>query len=48
MGIRPSLAIILIDARYGGVVEQIQRHSLILGLLNIQKIILAVNKKDKR
>ncbi|WP_185852562.1 sulfate adenylyltransferase subunit 1 [Blattabacterium cuenoti] len=40
-----DLSIILIDARYG-VVEQIQRHSLILGLLNIPKIILAVNKMD--
>lgn len=40
-----DLAIILIDARYG-VVEQIQRHSLILGLLNIPKIILAINKMD--
>ncbi|AER40641.1 MAG: 50S ribosome-binding GTPase [Flavobacteriales bacterium] len=40
-----DLAIVLIDARYG-VVEQIQRHSLILGLLNFQKIILAINKMD--
>nr|WP_238523127.1 GTP-binding protein [Blattabacterium sp. (Periplaneta americana)] len=38
-----DLSIILIDARYG-VVEQIQRQ--ILGLLNIPKIILAVNKMD--
>ncbi|WP_185862488.1 sulfate adenylyltransferase subunit 1 [Blattabacterium cuenoti] len=40
-----DLAIILVDARYG-IVEQIQRHSLILGLLNIPKIILAINKMD--
>ncbi|AWU43708.1 sulfate adenylyltransferase [Blattabacterium sp. (Cryptocercus kyebangensis)] len=40
-----DLAIVLIDARYG-VVEQIQRHSLILGILNIPKIILAINKMD--
>ncbi|WP_185864752.1 sulfate adenylyltransferase subunit 1 [Blattabacterium cuenoti] len=40
-----DLAIILIDARYG-IVEQTQRHSLILGILNIPKIILAINKMD--
>ncbi|WP_185859676.1 sulfate adenylyltransferase subunit 1 [Blattabacterium cuenoti] len=40
-----DLAIILVDARYG-IVEQIQRHSLILALLNIPKIILAINKMD--
>lgn len=40
-----ELAIILIDACYG-VVEQTQRHSLILGLLNIPNIILAINKMD--
>ncbi|ACY40296.1 sulfate adenylyltransferase subunit 1 [Blattabacterium sp. (Blattella germanica) str. Bge] len=40
-----DLAIVLIDACYG-VVEQTQRHSLILGMLNVPKIILAVNKMD--
>ncbi|WP_185853123.1 sulfate adenylyltransferase subunit 1 [Blattabacterium cuenoti] len=40
-----DLAIILIDACHG-VVEQTQRHSLILGMLNIPKIILAINKMD--
>ncbi|WP_185865797.1 sulfate adenylyltransferase subunit 1 [Blattabacterium cuenoti] len=40
-----DLAIVLIDACHG-IVEQTQRHSLILGLLNIPKIILAINKMD--
>ncbi|WP_185850164.1 sulfate adenylyltransferase subunit 1 [Blattabacterium cuenoti] len=40
-----DLSIILIDACYG-VVEQTQRHSLILGMLNIPNIILAINKMD--
>jgi sulfate adenylyltransferase, large subunit len=40
-----DLAIILVDACHG-VVEQTQRHSLILGILNIPNIILAINKMD--
>ena len=40
-----NLAIILVDARKG-VVEQTCRHSFIASLLQIQHIILAVNKMD--
>ena len=40
-----SLAIILVDARKG-VIEQTCRHSFIASLLQIQHVILAVNKMD--
>ena len=40
-----SLAIILIDARKG-VVEQTIRHSYLVALLGIKKIVVAVNKMD--
>lgn len=40
-----ELIIILIDARHG-VVEQTRRHSLIASLLNIQHVVVAVNKMD--
>lgn len=40
-----DLAIILIDARHG-VVEQTRRHSIIASLLNIPRVIVAVNKMD--
>lgn len=40
-----DLALILIDARRG-VVEQTRRHSLIVSMLNIQQIVVCVNKMD--
>ena len=40
-----NLAIILIDARHG-VIEQTCRHSFIASLLQIQHIIVCVNKMD--
>ncbi|TWR25665.1 sulfate adenylyltransferase [Mucilaginibacter achroorhodeus] len=40
-----DLAIILIDARRG-VVEQTTRHSFLVSLLQIQKVVIAVNKMD--
>ncbi|MEO6329628.1 MAG: GTP-binding protein [Ginsengibacter sp.] len=40
-----ELAIILVDAR-NGVVEQTRRHSIIASLLNIPRIIVAINKMD--
>lgn len=40
-----SLIIILIDARQG-VVEQTRRHSIIASLLNIPKVVVAINKMD--
>ncbi len=40
-----SLAIILIDARYG-VLTQTRRHSFIVSLLGIKHVIVAVNKMD--
>src|SRR5678815_4787182 len=40
-----NLIIILIDARQG-VVEQTRRHSIIASLLNIQHIVVAINKMD--
>lgn len=40
-----SLIIILIDARQG-VVEQTRRHSIIASLLNIEHVVVAVNKMD--
>jgi sulfate adenylyltransferase subunit 1 len=40
-----DLAIILIDARYG-VQSQTRRHSYIVSLLGIKKIIVAINKMD--
>lgn len=40
-----NLAVILVDARKG-VVEQTRRHSFIASLLQIQHIVLAVNKMD--
>ncbi len=40
-----DLAIILVDARHG-VVEQTRRHSIIASLLNIPRVIVAVNKMD--
>ncbi|HBK36026.1 MAG TPA: sulfate adenylyltransferase subunit CysN, partial [Halomonas sp.] len=40
-----SLAIILIDARYG-VQTQTRRHSFIADLLGIQHLVIAVNKMD--
>ncbi|MCA1773552.1 MAG: sulfate adenylyltransferase subunit CysN [Halomonas sp.] len=40
-----SLAVILIDARYG-VQTQTQRHSFIADLLGIQHLVIAVNKMD--
>ena len=40
-----NLAVILIDARHG-VIEQTCRHSFIAGLLQIQHIIVCVNKMD--
>ena len=40
-----DLAIILIDARHG-VLTQTRRHSFIVSLLGIQRIIVAVNKMD--
>jgi bifunctional enzyme CysN/CysC len=41
-----DLAVILIDARKG-VLTQTRRHSYIVSLLGIQKVILAVNKMDQ-
>ncbi len=40
-----DLIIILIDAQYG-VTEQTRRHSIIASLLNIQQVVVAVNKMD--
>ena len=40
-----NLAIILVDARHGGV-EQTRRHSFIASLLQIKHIVLCVNKMD--
>jgi sulfate adenylyltransferase subunit 1 len=40
-----NLIIILIDAR-NGVVEQTRRHSIIASLLNIQHVVVAINKMD--
>ena len=40
-----DLIIILIDAR-NGVTEQTRRHSIIASLLNIPKVVVAVNKMD--
>ena len=40
-----DLIIILVDAR-NGVVEQTRRHSIIASLLNMPKVIVAVNKMD--
>lgn len=40
-----NLAIILVDARYG-IVEQTRRHSIIASLLQIPRVVLAVNKMD--
>lgn len=40
-----DLAIILIDARYG-VQEQTKRHTYIVSLLGIKKILVAINKMD--
>lgn len=40
-----DLAIILIDARKG-VVEQTTRHSFLVSLLQIQKVVIAINKMD--
>ncbi len=40
-----SLIIVLIDARQG-VVEQTRRHSIIASLLNIQHVVVAINKMD--
>lgn len=40
-----DLAIILIDAR-NGIIEQTKRHSYIASLLNIQHVVLAINKMD--
>ena len=40
-----QLAIVLIDARKG-VIEQTKRHSFIVNLLQIQHVVLAVNKMD--
>jgi len=40
-----DLAIILIDARYG-VATQTKRHSFIVSLLGIKKVIVAINKMD--
>lgn len=40
-----ELAIVLVDARKG-VVQQTRRHTYLLSLLGIQKVILAVNKMD--
>ncbi|MFL9482528.1 sulfate adenylyltransferase subunit 1 [Chitinophagaceae bacterium LWZ2-11] len=40
-----DLAIILVDAR-NGVVEQTRRHSIIASLLNIPRVVIAINKMD--
>ena len=40
-----DLAILLIDAR-NGVISQTKRHSFIISLLGIKKVILAINKMD--
>lgn len=40
-----QLMIVLIDARQG-VVEQTRRHSIIASLLNVQHVVVAVNKMD--
>ncbi|HEY0434230.1 MAG TPA: GTP-binding protein, partial [Chitinophagaceae bacterium] len=40
-----NLIVILIDARQG-VVEQTRRHSIIASLLNIQHVVVAINKMD--
>lgn len=40
-----DLAIILVDAR-NGVVEQTRRHSIIASLLNLQHVVVAINKMD--
>lgn len=40
-----DLAIILVDARKG-VIEQTKRHSIVTSLLNIQHVVVAVNKMD--
>jgi sulfate adenylyltransferase subunit 1 len=40
-----NLIIILVDAR-NGVVEQTRRHSIIASLLNIQHVVVAINKMD--
>ena len=40
-----DLAILLVDARHG-VITQTKRHSFIVSLLGIKKVILAVNKMD--
>ncbi len=40
-----DLIIVLIDARQG-VVEQTRRHSIIASLLNIQQVVVAINKMD--
>lgn len=41
-----QVAIILIDARKGGVIEQTYRHFFINNLLRVKNIIVAVNKMD--
>ena len=40
-----DLAILLVDAR-NGVMTQTKRHSFIVSLLGIKKVILAINKMD--
>ena len=40
-----DLAILLVDARHG-VITQTKRHSFIVSLLGIKKVILAINKMD--
>jgi sulfate adenylyltransferase subunit 1 len=40
-----QLAVILVDARYG-VVEQTYRHTALLALLRVPRLVLAVNKMD--
>ena len=40
-----SLAVLLVDAR-AGVLEQTRRHSLIVSMLGVRRIVVAVNKMD--
>ena len=40
-----DLAILLIDARHG-VLEQTRRHSFIVSMLGVRKVVLAINKMD--
>ena len=44
-GVRPPIAVILIDARKG-VLTQTRRHSYLVSLIGIRHIVLAINKMD--